>query len=88
MCVCLWGGMCTGEAGRPGYVQVEVLGGVNEHVQVPVGLRKEHKTTHSSFIGAHTHTHTRPRGCCYYPPTHTPKPPKPKTHTALQTSAN
>lgn len=31
----------TCEAGGPGDVQVEVLGGVNEHVKVPVGLRRE-----------------------------------------------
>lgn len=28
----------TGEAGGPRDVQVEVLGGVDEHVQIPVGL--------------------------------------------------
>lgn len=31
----------TCEARGPGDVQVEVLGGVNEHVKVPVGLRRE-----------------------------------------------
>lgn len=45
--------MRTGEAGGPGYVQVEVLGGVNEHVQIPVRLREQQKTTHSSFTRAH-----------------------------------
>lgn len=54
----------TGEAGGPGYVQVEVLGGVNEHVQVPVWLREQQKTTNSSFIRTNT-----TRGCCRHPPT-------------------
>lgn len=79
MCVTargLQGARRTGEAGSPGHVQVEVLGGVNEHVQVPVWLRKEQKTPHSSFICAHT-----TQGCCYYLP---PNPPKDSAHCRLQ----
>lgn len=34
----------TGEAGGPGDVQVEVLGSIDEHVQVPVGLKDAEKT--------------------------------------------
>lgn len=33
--------LCTCEAGGPGDVQVEVLGGINEHVEVSVWLRDE-----------------------------------------------
>lgn len=39
----------TCEAGGPGDVQVEVLGGVNEHVKVPVGLRREKRRKDSQI---------------------------------------
>lgn len=45
----------TGEAGRPGDVQVEVLGSVDEHVQIPVGLREQQKTTTTHHLSAQTH---------------------------------
>lgn len=40
---------CTCEAGGPGDVQVEVLGGVDEHIKVPVGLRREKRRKDSHF---------------------------------------
>lgn len=45
----------TREASGPGYVQVEVLGGIYEHVEVPVWLRRrrghrKHAVTFKSHI--------------------------------------
>lgn len=40
----------TGEARCPGDVQVEVLGGVDEHVQIPVRLRRQKTSSSSSSI--------------------------------------
>lgn len=37
-CVCTW------EAGGPGDVEVEVFGGIDEHVQIPVLLMKKKYT--------------------------------------------
>lgn len=68
--------MRTGEAGRPGYVQVEVLGGINEHVQIPVWLREQQKTTHIIYLRTHD-----PRLLLLHPQ-------PPETLGALQTSAN
>lgn len=75
------GAMRTGEAGRPGYVQVEVLGGVYEHVQIPVWLRKQQKTTHTSFICARTHDL---EAAAITPPSPTQTPPKHTPHCRLQ----